>query len=98
MNPQMLRKIQKIQKEIEEAQDNISKTQYTENYQGISISMLGTREVTRVVIDPQLLDPSMKDMLEELMQVAVNNILNKIEKAFADVMAPYAHLTGGLGF
>ena len=98
MNPQMLKKIQKIQKEIEEAQENINKTVFSDTNQGITISMLGTREVTRVVIDPALLDPQMKEMLEELMEVSINNILRKIEKAYEEVMAPYAHLTSGFGF
>lgn len=97
MNQAMMNKIKKMQKEIEEAQERVRKTEYTSEYHGITVSMLGSKEVTRVNITvPELLED--KDMLEELLQVAFNACQDKVDKAFEEAMGPYASMMGGLGF
>lgn len=97
MNKAMMNKLKKMQKEIEQAQEDIRKSEYTASYQGISISMLGSKEVTRVNIsNPELLED--KDMLEELLQVAINACIKKVDDAFEEAMSPYASLMGGLSF
>lgn len=97
MNQAMINKLRKMQREMEETQESINKAEFSEEYQGVKVSMLGTREVTRVEILDQSLTED-KDILEELLQVAFNSCLKKIEKEFEKAMAPYTSLMGGFGF
>lgn len=98
MNPMMIKKIQKMQQDMEKEQARVTQSEFCEEYQGIVVEMLGTREIARIQIDPDLLNPSDKDILEELLQVAINNCIKKIEKAFEDALKPFASLTGAFGF
>ncbi len=97
MNQAMINKLKKMQREMEETQESINKTEFSEEYQGVKVSMLGTREVTRVEILDQSLTED-KDILEELLQIAFNSCLKKIDKEFERAMAPYTSLMGGFGF
>ena len=97
MNQAMINKLKKMQREMEETQESLNKTEFSEEYQGVKVSMLGTREVTRVEILDQSLTED-KDILEELLQIAFNSCLKKIDKEFERAMAPYTSLMGGFGF
>ena len=57
--------------------------------------MNGKREILDLQIDPDLLDPSSKDMLQDMIKVALNNVLSQIEK---ESDAINEKVTGGMRF
>ena len=57
--------------------------------------MNGKREILDLQIDPDLLDPSSQDMLQDMIKVALNNVLAQIEK---ESDAINEKVTGGMRF
>ncbi len=56
--------------------------------------MTGKKEITKVTIDPDAIDPEDVETLEEMIQIAVNQVLRQQEEDSASMMSG---LTGGLG-
>ena len=57
--------------------------------------MSGKREILNLDIDPDLLDPSSKDMLQDMLKVALNTVLAQIEKE-SDAISD--RVSGGMRF
>lgn len=84
---QMQEKMQQLQQEAAEA------TATGEAGAGlVKVTMNGQHSVTRVEIDPSLLEED-KEMLEDLVAAAINNAVNKVETASKEKMA---ELTKGM--
>ena len=58
------------------------------------MTMSGKKEITKVTIDPDAIDPEDVETLEEMIQIAVNQVLRQQEEDSASMMSG---LTGGLG-
>ena len=62
----------------------------------VSVKINGKRELTSIVIDPQVVDPDDIEMLQDLIQAAVNEALRKGEEAREATMSRMAPGMGGL--
>ena len=60
----------------------------------VEVTVSGNREVTKVKIDPEAVDPDDVEMLEDLIMAATNEALRQIEEISAQSMSK---ITGGLG-
>ena len=60
----------------------------------VSVVMTGTQEIQAVRIDPQAVDPSDIEMLEDLVVLAIRDALDKSRKLKESV---YGEITGGVG-
>ena len=58
------------------------------------MTVTGKKEVTRVKISPDAVDPDDVEMLEDLIVAAVNEAYRKMDE---EVQANMSKLTGGLG-
>ena len=58
------------------------------------MTVSGTREVLKVKLDEEVVDPDDIEMLEDLIVAATNEALRKVEEASASAMSK---LTGGFG-
>lgn len=97
MNPQMIRKIQQMQKEMEQAQREIEETEFTTSSGAVTVVMLGNHELKSVVIDPEF-EVNGADDLELLadMMVAANRKANdEIQKYTEERFAKYKAFAGG---
>lgn len=84
---QMQEKMQKIQQEAAQA------TATGESGAGlVKVTMNGQHSVTRVEVDPSLLEED-KEMLEDLLAAAVNDAVRKVEEVSQEKMA---ELTKGM--
>lgn len=94
MNPQMMRKLQKMQKDLAEAQENLKKTVFEGSAGGIvTVTVTGAKEVLSIKIDKDAsLEADDLEMLEDTLVAAVNDALKKIEKAEEEMAGS---LTGG---
>lgn len=96
MNPQMLRKLQKMQKDLQEQQENLKKTVFEGSAGGgmVTVLVTGAKEVQKVTIDKDVeLEKDDLEMLEDTIVAALNDALKKVEKAEEEIAGS---LTGGL--
>lgn len=91
----LMKQAQALQENMQKAQEEMARLTVTGQAAGgkVTVEMSGKHAVRRVHIDPQLLagDP---EMLEDLVTVAMNDAVAKVEAATEE---RYAGMTGGLG-
>ena len=100
MNMQaMMKQAQKMQQDFLRMQKELEEKEFTAKSGGgmVSATVNGNREVTKIEIKPEAVDPDDVEMLEDLVLAAVNEALRQYEAA-SD--ATVSKITGGmkLGF
>ena len=92
----VMKQAQKMQKQMEEATKELQEKEVTSSAGGgvVEVTVSGNREVTKVKIDPEAVDPDDVEMLEDLIMAATNEALRQIEEISAQSMSK---ITGGLG-
>lgn len=90
MNPNnMLKQVQKVQADMQKAQEELEAKEYTSTVGGgaVEITMTGKKCVTSLKISPEVIDPDDKEMLEDLITAAVNDVIEKIESESSETMS-----------
>lgn len=77
----MQRNMQKKQKEVEDKEFVIPS-----NGGAIVITIKGDKKVLNIEIDEDLIEKDSKDMLQDMLLVAVNEAINKVEEEMAKAM------------
>lgn len=98
MNIQALMKqAQSLQKDMMKAKDEIDKMEFTAESSFVSVKVNGKKEVLKVTIKPDS-DFSIDDidMLEDMVQVAINDALNQVDKETEKKMGKYANMMPGM--
>lgn len=92
----MLEQLQGIQQDMLEAQEEIAEETFTATAGGgiITAEVSGDRRLKALTIDPEVVDPDDVEMLQDLVVVAVNKAMEKIDQATSERMADF---TAGLG-
>ena len=92
----LMKQEQKMQRQMEENQKALEEKEFTATAGGgaVEVTISGKREVTKVKLDEEVVDPDDIEMLEDLIVAATNEALRKVEEESAAVMSK---LTGGLG-
>ncbi|MCR5789939.1 MAG: YbaB/EbfC family nucleoid-associated protein [Lachnospiraceae bacterium] len=93
----LMKQAQKMQRQMEESQKELEEKEYTVTSGGgaIEITINGKKEITKVKLDKDAVDPEDVEMLEDLILTAVNEAIGKVEEASSSVMSKFA---GGMGF
>ncbi len=89
MNPNnMLKQVQKMQADMQQAQQELEQKEYVSTVGGgaVEIRMNGKKEVLALHIQPEVIDPEEAEMLEELIVAAVNDVLGKIDADSSETM------------
>ena len=91
----IMQQAQKMKQQMERKQKELESKEFefSSNGGAIKIKMLGSREMTSLEIDEDLIDPSDKGMLEDMLMVAINEAISKIDEETEKVMGS---VTGGL--
>lgn len=78
----MMKKVQKMQKDMAKAQAEIEEKEFTSTAGGgvIEATVNGRKEVIKVKIDEDVVDPDDTEMLEDLVVAAVNDALKKADQ------------------
>lgn len=84
-----------MQRQMEEATKELEEKEMTASAGGgvVEVTVSGKKEVTKIKIDPEAVDPEDVEMLEDLIMAAVNEALRKIEDYSQQSMNK---ITGGL--
>jgi DNA-binding YbaB/EbfC family protein len=96
-NPnQMLKQLQKVQQQMEQAQDQLAEEVVEGSAGGgvVTARVKGDGMVESVTIDPEAVDPDDAEMLGDLVTAAVNEGLRKVKDLAAERLGG---LTRGMG-
>lgn len=87
----MMKQVQKMQKEMVKAQEALNEREFTgESTNGyVKITITGDRKVKQVAIDPAIVDPEDVEMMEDLVAMAMNDVIQKVEKEIEVTMGKY---------
>ena len=96
MNMQnLMAQAQKVQRELEKANNEIENSLFEGVSGAVKITLTGKNQITKVeIIDEEILKD--KDMLEDMVMVAVNDALNKLMSTKEKKMGKYTNGFGGL--
>ena len=91
----MMRQAQKMQQEILKMQQELeaSEFEFTAGGGVVKATVMGSRQVKSIEIDPEAVDPDDAEMLEDLITVAVNEAIENAAKTAEQEMGA---ITGGL--
>lgn len=91
----LMKKAQKMKTELDRVQGELAAREVEASAGGgmVSARVTGGQEVVSISIDPQVIDPDDREMLEDLVRAAINEALRKSREMMQEEMAK---LTGGL--
>ena len=91
----LMKQAQKMQKQMEEAQEQMQSATFKASAGGnaVEATVSGTKEVTKIKIDPEVVDPDDVEMLEDLIVAAVNAAMDKADEVSQQKVS---QITGGL--
>ncbi len=90
-----LAQMQAMQRKMEEMQAELEtkEVEATAGGGAVSVTVNGKKEIVKVAIKPEVVDPDDVEMLQDLIMVAANEALRQIEEMSQNEMGK---LTGGL--
>ena len=93
---QLMKQAQKLQEQMANVQEALDAREYTAQSGGgmVTVVVSGKREVKRIEIKPECVDPDDVEMLQDLLLAAVNEALRNGEQTRE---AEMAKLTPGMG-
>lgn len=91
----LMRQAQKMQEQLAEKQAELEQRSFTASSGGgmVEVTVTGAKELTSLVIKPEIVDPDDVEMLQDVVMAAVNEALRAAETATNEEMGK---LTGGL--
>lgn len=94
----MMKKMQKMQKEMKEAQDELNVTEFVGAANGdlVKVTFTGDKRMTAISIDPEVIDPEDSEILGDLVLLATNDALAKIDVETEKVMGKYTQGMPGM--
>ena len=75
----MMQQAKKMQAEMEQQKKLLDKKEFVVEKQGVTVTMFGNKKIKSIVIDEVLVDPEDKDLLEDLMVIAMNDAMEQID-------------------
>ena len=86
----MLQRVQKMQAEMQKVQADLQARTFES---AVKVIVTGKKELTSVVLDPQVVDPEDVEMLQDLILAAVNEAMHQVDTVSEEEMNK---VTGGL--
>ena len=92
----LMKQAQRMQRQMEENQKEMETKEFTAKAGGgaVEVTVTGKKEITKVKLSQEVVDPDDVEMLEDLVMAAVNEALRMADEANAELMGK---MTGGLG-
>lgn len=92
----LMKQAQRMQRQMEETQKELEEKEVTASAGGgaVEVTVSGKREVTKIKLSEEVVDPDDIEMLEDLIMAAANEALRQMEELSA---ASMSKITGGIG-
>ena len=93
----LMKQAQRMQRQMEEGQKELETKEFTATAGGgaVEVTVSGKKEVVRVKLTEEVVDPDDIEMLQDLIVAATNEAFRKIDEASQSSMNK---ITGGLPF
>lgn len=93
----IMKKAQKMKADLERIQEELASKEVEASAGGgmVTVKVAGGKEVTSISIDPSVIDPEEREMLQDLLQAAVNEALRKSAEMMQEETSK---IMGGLPF
>ncbi len=91
----MIKQARKMQEDMERIQAEVEAREFTATAGGgaVEVKMNGKKEVTKITLKPEVVDPEDIEMLEDLITAAVNQVIAEVETTTSSEMQK---VTGGM--
>ena len=91
----LMKQAQKMQSDMTKAQRELEKTLFEFDSAGgaIHLSIYGNRKIEKIDIDKDAIDPEDKEMLEDMIKLAINEAIDRIDEENEKIQAK---LTSGM--
>ena len=92
----LMKQAQRMQRQMEESQKELEVKEFVAKAGGgaVEVTVTGKKEITKVKLSEEVVDPDDIEMLEDLVMAAANEALRMAEDAGNEMMNK---MTGGLG-
>ena len=92
----MMQQVQQMQQQMQQAQEELARETVTASAGGgaVKATMTGGLELQSIEIDPDVVDPDDVEMLQDMVQAAVNEALTSAQELASRKLGG---ITGGLG-
>ena len=92
----LMQQAQAMQKELEKANEQINATEFEGSASNglVKVTINGENKVLAVNIDPSILNPDDKEMIEDLIMIAVNDAIDKADELKKDRFGSMASAMG----
>lgn len=96
MNPEMLKQMKKMQKELEEKSALFLDKEFSLTKHGVTVLAKGSKKIISIIIgDEDLLDPEDPEILQDVLQLTINELFDMIDEEQSELMPS---MPGGFGF
>ena len=87
----LMKQAQRMQRQMEENQKALEEKEFTATAGGgaVEVTISGKKEVTKVKLQPEVVDPDDIEMLEDLIATCINNALKQVDDAQAASLGKY---------
>lgn len=92
----LMMQAKKMQKDIEKAQSELESKNYEGKSQLVSATLSGKGKLISLNIEMDGISSDDKEMLEDMILIAVNNAIDKMEKDKAEKFGKYGQMFNGL--
>lgn len=84
----LMRQAQNMQKQMAKKQKEVEAKEFVVSSNGgaIVVTIMGDKKITKIEIDEDLIDVENKEMLQEMLAIAVNEAIKKVEDEMASAM------------
>ena len=96
---ELMKQAQRMQRQMAEQQQSVEEQEFTAAAGGgvVEVAINGKREVTRITLKEEVVDPDDIEMLQDLIVAATNEALRKVDDALQASMSKLTSGLGGLG-
>ena len=93
----MIQQAQRMQRELKKAQEALDVKEFKVSKGGaVTVTVLGSKEVKSIEIDEAAFDKDNKEMVQEMIALAINEAIQQIEKEIAEFNERITGRSGGL--
>ena len=88
---QLMKEAKKMQADMEKSQEEIQAKEFDASAGGgaIQVTVNGSKQITKMVIKPDVVDPDDVEMLQDLVITCVNEALRKVDAAQSAALGKY---------
>ena len=96
---QMMAQAQKMQRELKKAQAELAQKEFVITKGGaVTVTVLCNKEIKAIDIDKDAFEPDNKEMIEEMIALAINEAFEKIDEESEAINERITGQPGGFGF